>query len=132
MTVKFSRKNQEQLLEIAAKATNSTGWKDDAEALLVSVNNKPRAIIVFQGANVAGAEIHVASTTIPMRPTSDMVAAIRMYAGQVRGWPSLVAPIAAWNRPRRCLPSNSGPSPSASSPRRKPGAMLWCFTASTA
>lgn len=93
------------------RPTNSTGWKDDAEALLVSVNNKPRAIIVFQGANVAGAEIHVASTTIPMRPTSDMVAAIRMYAGQVRGWPSLVAPIAAWNRPAQVFALKLGAKP---------------------
>lgn len=119
MSVTFSRKNQDILLRIAAKATGSTGWSADAEALLVSVNGKARAVIVFQNATLAGAEIHLASVNLPMRPTSDMIEAIRMYAGQVRGWPSLIATIPAYNAPSQILALRLGAKPFGFVPEAK-------------
>lgn len=57
----FTRKNQDQLKQIALAPTGSTGWRDDAVAFAAarSADAEPIAVAVFQAFTGREAEFHI-------------------------------------------------------------------------
>ena len=63
MPLHFNKANQPVLLDLAAEATGSLGWRKDAIAVAVYDRGTPddlRAIVVFQNIDAYGAEMHFA------------------------------------------------------------------------
>lgn len=63
MALHFTKANQSGLLNIAAEATASHGWRKDALALGAYDQGNPddlRAVVVFQNIDAHGAEMHFA------------------------------------------------------------------------
>lgn len=87
MPLHFTKANQKDLLDIAAQATSSLGWRGDAVAIGAYDQDRPgdiRAVAVFQNIDAYGAEFHFAMMP-GHRLGPDVVRGFSMIALHPRG-----------------------------------------------
>mgnify|MGYP001809775733 FL=1 len=113
MNLIFTKADQDKHLEIAAKLTRSTGWRDDATSFAAYDERGDEqdllAVVVFQNVDMTGADIHFAGARPGWASRRLLRGLFRFaFAPRLAGYNMLRAPIPEANVDAMVLALRSG------------------------